>query len=360
MTDISQPNWSELDDNFNQAPPKGAPEGMSPASVNNTMRAMAGATKRFWDRINGTIATSNIGNSYTLTYPVSPTGPGHGEIFTWKVPATNTGPSTLDPGAGGSKNIVKSVFGGVGAVEAGDFPAGSFVMTAWDSVAAQYVVINTPVAANFSSIAASLVSLEAHINTVSIADAAGGGSAGAAAVSLDARITSQSALWTANLNNTSLDFVAADRSVSLAIKTDMNSISSIITSSFIANDASVSSVVTTAYVSADRSTSSVIRAGIGNMLAVAYVSFIGTDPPSQVGGSSNILSVSRSAAGIYRVRFSPLLDVTRGLAVVGTAQLGDINPTVVTASAVKFFVFDYNVPAAVSGGYVSLVVFGNS
>lgn len=371
MTDISSSNWSEVDASNNQAAPKGAPEGMPPAGVNDTMRSMMGATKRFWDRINGAQAAANIGNSYSLVYPVTPTGPGHGEIFTWRVPATNTGPATLDPGVGGSKNIFKQIPGGMGALAAGDLPVGSFVMTAWDSIASQYVVINTPVVEDFALIATTLQDLDTHINAVSLADAAENAVAMAAEASLDARITSQSALWTTNVNNTSLAFVAADRSVSSVIKLDMNSISSILQSTFIANDASVSAVIkadissvsaeiTTAYVAADRSVSAVVRTGVGNMLALAYVSFIGSNPPTLAAGSPNILSVSRSATGIYRVRFNPVLDITRGLAVTGTAQQGDINPVLVTASAVKFFVFDYITAAAISGGYVSLVVFGNS
>lgn len=378
MTDISNPSWSETDASNNQASPKGAPEGMPPSGVNDTIRAMAGATKRFWDRINGTQVAINVGNSYSLNYPAVPTGPGHGEIFTWRVPATNTGPATFDPGVGGAKNIFKQIPGGTGALSSGDLPIGSFVMTAWDSIASQYVVVNTPVVEDFALIATSLQDLETHINNVSIADAAGGGAAGAAVASLDARITSQSALWTSNLNTTSLAFVAADRSVSSVIKLDMNSISSVIQSTFIANDSSVSSVIksdissvssviksdissVSSVIKADiASVSSAIRTGVGNMLAVAYASFIGSNPPSTAGGSPNILSVSRSSTGVYRVRFNPVLDITRGLAVIGNAQQGDVNPIIVTASAVKFVVFDYITAAAVSGGYVSLVVFGNS
>lgn len=373
MTDISQTNWSEIDDNFNQASPKGAPEGMEPGGVNNTMRAMAGATKRFWDRINGAGTSSNIGDSYTLSYPVTPAGPGHGEIFTWRVPATNTGPSTLDPGIGGAKSIVKAVPGGTGPVESGDLPVGSYVMTTWDSIAAQYVVVNTPVVANFSSIAASLVSLEAHINTVSVADAAGGGAAGAAAASLDARITSQSALWTLNLNNTSVAFVASDRSISLAIKTDIGSISNIITSSFIANDASVSAAIKTDIASVSAaiktdiaSVSAAIKINLTPQLPVAWGTFFGSDASLSRFFGHNFLSVTRSAghSGVYRIRFSNNIDTSQGICILGNGAVTSVyikdtgaSSGTLTSSYIVIRCFDSTSASIIDDIYVSFTIF---
>ena len=44
-------DWSPVDDDNNSAPPVGAPEGMLPSGVNNTMRAMMGSLRRMYDKI---------------------------------------------------------------------------------------------------------------------------------------------------------------------------------------------------------------------------------------------------------------------------------------------------------------------
>ena len=46
MTDISASNWSPTDASNNSAAPDGAPEGMPPSGVNDTMRAIMGADRR--------------------------------------------------------------------------------------------------------------------------------------------------------------------------------------------------------------------------------------------------------------------------------------------------------------------------
>ena len=46
MADIGAGNWNENDTNNNQPAPDGAPEGMSPSGVNDTIRAVMGALKR--------------------------------------------------------------------------------------------------------------------------------------------------------------------------------------------------------------------------------------------------------------------------------------------------------------------------
>jgi hypothetical protein len=47
MSEVS--TWDPVDDNNFAAPPAGAPEGMQPSAVNNTMRAMMGALRRMYD-----------------------------------------------------------------------------------------------------------------------------------------------------------------------------------------------------------------------------------------------------------------------------------------------------------------------
>jgi hypothetical protein len=47
MSEVS--TWDPVDDNNDSAPPAGAPEGMQPSAVNNTMRAIQGAVRRMYD-----------------------------------------------------------------------------------------------------------------------------------------------------------------------------------------------------------------------------------------------------------------------------------------------------------------------
>jgi hypothetical protein len=99
MADISNNTfWNESNDFNNQAPPNGFPEQMNPGVVNDSMRAVMGAVKRSWDRINASVTSINTGNAYAVTYAVPPSAYVKGEIFTFFSSATNTGPATLSIG----------------------------------------------------------------------------------------------------------------------------------------------------------------------------------------------------------------------------------------------------------------------
>jgi hypothetical protein len=54
MSEVS--TWDPVDDNNTAAPPAGAPEGCQPSAVNNIMRAMMGATRRFYDSVTSQFA----------------------------------------------------------------------------------------------------------------------------------------------------------------------------------------------------------------------------------------------------------------------------------------------------------------
>lgn len=69
--DIGAGNWNENDNNNNSASPDGAPEGMAPSGVNDTIRAMMGATKR-WYNWSTPKTTAGTSTAYTLSYTVAP------------------------------------------------------------------------------------------------------------------------------------------------------------------------------------------------------------------------------------------------------------------------------------------------
>lgn len=129
MGDISASNWNQTDASNTAAAPDGAPEGMAPSGVNDTMRAMAGAIKRFWVRINGTLTSIGSGNAYVLTYGVAPTAYVAGEVYTFITNVANTGAATLNINSLGAKAITKN---GATALASGDIPSGAVVTVSYD------------------------------------------------------------------------------------------------------------------------------------------------------------------------------------------------------------------------------------
>ena len=286
MADISSGNWRDVDASNVQPAPDGAPEQMFPSGVNNTMRAMMGATKRFWLRINGTTTATSSGDDYTVPYSVPAPSLVSGEIFTFRAPSANTGPATLDVGIGGSRPLVKQSTSGAVPLGVSDIVAGAYVMAAWDSVSSQFVAVNIPavsdntvrsasgvIYAALQSVSACLTSeirsasgaiktdidsvssfhfaalhsisacltseirsasgvLETHINLVSAAVGAGGTDASAAIRStslvIKADMDSVSAAHIAALRSVSSCITGDIRSASVVIKTDISSVSSAI------------------------------------------------------------------------------------------------------------------------------------
>ena len=71
--DVYSANWNEADANNSTPAPDSAPEGMFPSGVNDTMRAMMGAVKRFVDQ-QIPLVTGGTSTAYTLAYAVTPSG----------------------------------------------------------------------------------------------------------------------------------------------------------------------------------------------------------------------------------------------------------------------------------------------
>jgi microcystin-dependent protein len=100
--DISASNWTEDDNANTTAAPDGAPEGMAPSGVNNVLRAMMGATKR-WFNWSAPKLTSGSATAYTLSYAIAPGAYIDGMSFLVELHAA--------PGAGATLNV-----GGLGAI----------------------------------------------------------------------------------------------------------------------------------------------------------------------------------------------------------------------------------------------------
>ncbi len=141
--DISASNWSQTDASNTSTPPDGAPEGMAPSTVNNTMRAMMGAIKRFWDRANATVTSTGSSGIYALSYTVAPSTYVNGETFSFRANHTNgsTG-ATLNISSLGARTLVKPSTNGLIAVGASDIASGNHVTVQYDSTADQFAVVS--------------------------------------------------------------------------------------------------------------------------------------------------------------------------------------------------------------------------
>lgn len=132
MVDINQSAWAEVDSSNNSASPNGWASGtMLPSQVEPTARAMMGATKRFYDHINGVKTSAGTANVQTLTYDVAPAALVTGDRFLFKVGAslTNTGATTLNINGLGATTI-QSRDGA--ALVGNELVAGQFVEVVYD------------------------------------------------------------------------------------------------------------------------------------------------------------------------------------------------------------------------------------
>lgn len=93
-------------DSNTATPPDGAPEGMAPSTVNNTMREAYARIKRFYNDTNGANTTAGSGNTYTLSASRTVATYAAGDMYVAKFNHSNTGNATLNVDSVGAKSIV--------------------------------------------------------------------------------------------------------------------------------------------------------------------------------------------------------------------------------------------------------------
>lgn len=126
MSNVSQ--WSTTAASNNSAPPDGAPEGMSPAAINDCIREnMAAVAKQYLDQ-KGTATTGGTTTAYTLTTSNAHAALADISLFAFQVNATNTGAATLavDGLAAKSMNIDGA------ALAAGDIVTNEIVLAVYN------------------------------------------------------------------------------------------------------------------------------------------------------------------------------------------------------------------------------------
>ena len=128
MSDIESANYSETAGGNNAASPDGAPEGMAPSGVNDTIREIMGAIKRDWNRSHPTVASGGAANAQTLTYGAAPAGYFQGQRFCFIAGFGNTGAATLNVNGIGARAIQLAA----AALTGGEIVAGQMVTVAYD------------------------------------------------------------------------------------------------------------------------------------------------------------------------------------------------------------------------------------
>jgi hypothetical protein len=140
MSDIESANYSETAAGNNAASPNGAPEGMAPSGVNDTIREIMAAIKRDWNRSHPTVTSGGAANAQTLTYAAAPAGYFQGQRFSFIAGFTNAGAATLNVNGIGAKSIfIDSV-----ALAGGEIVAGSVVETVYDGTQFQITSSRAP------------------------------------------------------------------------------------------------------------------------------------------------------------------------------------------------------------------------
>jgi len=109
-------DWNVAASSNNAAPPHGWPENtMQYSEVNDTAREGMAVIARFVKDTNGSLAAAGLVNAYTVSLNAGYAAYFAGMTFTSTIPITNTGASTMNVNALGTRNIFNSAGAAVGA-----------------------------------------------------------------------------------------------------------------------------------------------------------------------------------------------------------------------------------------------------
>lgn len=100
-------DWNVAAASNNSTPPDGAPEGMNPSSVNDTIRENMAVMKRFYADLNGSVASTGSSNAYVVAANQTLTAYYDGLILGFDANHANTGAATVNVDALGAKTIKK-------------------------------------------------------------------------------------------------------------------------------------------------------------------------------------------------------------------------------------------------------------
>lgn len=152
MADITASTWSQTDASNSSASPEGAPEGMMPAGVNNTMRMMMGALKR-WYAWMTPATTAGTSTAYTLSYSVAPSALVDGMSHLVQFNATCGASPTLNVNSLGALPLhYMDTSGTWVVVPSGRILANSIHRVVYNSSAGTYRITSSPYAMALSAL----------------------------------------------------------------------------------------------------------------------------------------------------------------------------------------------------------------
>ena len=132
-------DYSVTADDNNATPPAGAPEGMAPSTVNNTMREAYARIKRWYEDCQGAKTTGGSSNAYTLAAARTVASYAAGDSYMFKANHTNTSAgSTLNVDSVGAKAIVTPTGA---AIAAGSITSGGVYLVAYEASVDKFMLI---------------------------------------------------------------------------------------------------------------------------------------------------------------------------------------------------------------------------
>lgn len=143
MADLLSSTVSETAASNNSASPDGAPEGMAPSGVNDSIRENMAAQKRFANLMSGVYTTGGTANAQTVTMTTVLTAlhTGHRVIAKIGAALVNTGATTLQLKDGSTSLTAKSVVLPDGsALVGGELQVGMWAEFLYDGT--NYVLLN--------------------------------------------------------------------------------------------------------------------------------------------------------------------------------------------------------------------------
>lgn len=160
MAEVANNSVFSQNDSSNTGALPGLSGASPPSQIDNSIRALMGATKREHDWRNYSVTSTGSANAYVLTYSVAPDAYYTGQRFAFKTNFAVTGAATVNVNSLGAKTIKKIVSGASTDLSSGDIASGDYIDLVYDGT--NFVWVNkgtaTPVS-NASDSVAGIVEL---------------------------------------------------------------------------------------------------------------------------------------------------------------------------------------------------------
>lgn len=140
MTEVTA--WFGTDASNNSAAPAGAPEGMAPSGLNDTLRAVMGGVARRYARADAPTLTGGTATAYTVTYSPSLAAYVNGESFLVEFHTACSAAPTINFNSLGALPLHRYINGAWAAVAANSLGANTVAVLVYNSVAGSMRVVS--------------------------------------------------------------------------------------------------------------------------------------------------------------------------------------------------------------------------